>query len=186
MVPVERADDAALVAIAERCGWLPLALRAAGCFLQIHPSWTVEEYLNELSSERTRLEALEVPEAEIDVRTVLGLSLAKLEQEDAALATAWTLLSVFPAGFDREAAVAVWEQGLAFTRDRLDALVGRSLLTAEGGARFRLHDLLRDLALERADAGALEAAHLRHGQHYVACSGGAASCIWQAKRSTMD
>ncbi len=171
MVPEARADDAALAAIARRCGHLPLALRAAGSFLQAHPSWTVEDYLDALAGERTRLAALEVPEAQLDVRSVLGLGLAKLREETPELAAAWTLLAVFPAGFDREAAAAVWQQDLALTRDRLDALVNRSLLTAEQEARFRLHDLLRDLAREQAEAMALQAAHLRHGEHYVSVLG---------------
>ncbi len=171
MVPEPRADDAALATIARHCGRLPLALRAAGSFLQAHPSWTVEDYLNALAGERTRLAALAVPEAQLDVRSVLGLGLAKLREETPELAAAWTLSAVFPAGFDREAAAAVWQQDLALTRDRLDALVNRSLLTAEQEARFRLHDLLRDLAREQAEAMALQAAHLRHGEHYVSVLG---------------
>ncbi len=116
MVPVERADDATLATIARRCGHLPLALRAAGSFLQVHPSWTVEDYLEALADERTRLEALAVPEAEIDVKAALGLSFARLNEEDRELADAWALLAVFPAGFDREAAAAVWQQDSSATR----------------------------------------------------------------------
>jgi tetratricopeptide (TPR) repeat protein len=167
LVSTERADDAALATIAKHCGYLPLALRAASSFLHVHPSWTVADYLEALAGERTRLVALAVPEVEIDISSVLGLSLGKLSDEHREIAAAWTLLAVFPAGFDRGAAAAVWQQDLTVTRERLDDLVGRSLLTAEGEARFRLHDLLRDLARERADIKDLRAAHLRHARHYL-------------------
>ena len=33
-----RATDAELDTLAERCGWLPLALRAAGTYLQFRPA----------------------------------------------------------------------------------------------------------------------------------------------------
>jgi hypothetical protein len=84
---------------------------------------------------------------------------------------------VFPAPCDEAAAAAIWSLESDPAR-RLLALFGRySLLEAlpspdairggaGGGARYRLHDLLADLALAHAAAQELETVRLHHAEHY--------------------
>jgi tetratricopeptide (TPR) repeat protein len=103
------------------------------------------------------------------VAAVLGLSLDRLAEEDGELARRFTLLGAFPAGFDDDAAAAVWQIEPRAARAGLDALADWSLVQVEavGVGRYRLHDLVRDLAVARAEAAALEEARARHAKHYA-------------------
>jgi tetratricopeptide (TPR) repeat protein len=161
--------------IAERCGYLPLALRAAGIFLAVHEDWGVEEYLQKLSSEKGRLERLKVQD--IDVAATLGLSAAQLKRENPELYERWRMLAVFPAPFARIAAAEVWDLDESEARDGLSTLIsGYSLALYDGETtRYRLHDLMRDVAkgLSEPDDPAVVAAHRRHAKHFVKVLGSA-------------
>ena len=85
------------------------------------------------------------------------------------LAQRFTQLAVFPADFLADAAAAVWELSSVEAQTALDGLLARSLLQLEGELRrYRLHDLLRDLAREKADPPILGEAEQRHAEHYLA------------------
>ena len=144
--------------LAQACGWLPLALRAAASFLLRRLGWTVAEYLAELRSRR--IAALD------KVETVLSLSLDRLADEDGELAQRFMLLGAFPAGFDVAASTAVWQSEPRATRDALDALADWSLVQVEAIGRYRLHDLVRDLVVSRAEPAVLDDARTRHAGHY--------------------
>ncbi len=174
----ERATPEELDGIAQLCGRLPLALRVAGSFLKVHADWTPAEYARALADERERLARL--VHEDLDVRAALRMSAVQLVREQADLAAAWQVLSVFPAPFDRAAAAAVWEVEEAEARDRLGELAVRNLLLYDGeGWVYRLHDLMRPVARDVfADGGAgrdaeaeeerLGRAALRHAGHYLA------------------
>src|SRR4051794_27565158 len=154
--------------LVERCGRLPLALRAAGSYLRTRPGLAVDAYLALLADERKRLEALRVPRAGLDVGAALRLSVAALEEDDPTLAQRWRTLAVFPAGFLPDAAAAVWEVGEDEAAAALDELVGRALVSFEGGSgRYRLHDLVRDLAAGELDEAVREEAAAGDAAHYV-------------------
>ena len=144
--------------LARACGLLPLALRAAASFLLRRSSWTVAEYLAELRSRG--IAALD------KVETVLSLSLDRLADEDGERVLRFVLLGAFPAGFDVAAAAAIWQTEPRATRDALDALADWSLVQVEGVGRYRLHDLVRDLAVSCAAPAALAEARARHAEHY--------------------
>ena len=167
----ERATEGDLDRIAAACGHLPLALRVAGTFLRLHATWTIDEYLSHLEGERTRLQALRVPDNSLDVAQTLGLSVVQLEKNDASLALNWRKLSVFAGGFDRRAVAAVWDCSDAEARDGLDVVLRRSMTLYDAASgRHRLHDLMRDVARLETQDGALEnillEASLRHAVHY--------------------
>jgi tetratricopeptide (TPR) repeat protein len=85
---------------------------------------------------------------------------------DEAARTALSRLSVFPASFDRAAALAVLDAGDAGD-ELLDALAGRSLLEWDAaGDRFDLHALVRIFAATRLEHA--DAVRLRHARHYAA------------------
>ncbi|AUB84347.1 toll/interleukin-1 receptor domain-containing protein [Candidatus Thiodictyon syntrophicum] len=143
--------DADLDRLAAACDRLPLALRVAGAHLALHPEVPLPEYLADLADEATRLGALASDAVERgQVGAVLALSADRLLAQDPGLAARWQALACFPAPFDRAAAAAVW--GLAVEREAqpaLSDLIDRSLLRWEAGSgRYRLHDLLRPIAVE--------------------------------------
>jgi tetratricopeptide (TPR) repeat protein len=144
--------------LVQACGRLPLALRAAASFLLRRSGWSVAEYLAELRGRK--IAALD------KVETVLGLSLDRLADEDGELAQRFTLLGAFPAGFDVAAAAALWQIEPRAARDALDALAEWSLVQVEAVGRYRLHDLVRDLAVRRAAPAVLGDAQARHARHY--------------------
>ena len=95
----ERAVRAAeLELLAERCGRLPLALRAAGTYLANNPQTNVQKYLEALADEKQRLRQLQFEDdASLDVYAALALSARRLALEKPELEARWRLLAVFPA-----------------------------------------------------------------------------------------
>ena len=161
-------DEPTLERLALACGRLPLALRAAGTFLLTY-SWPVEAYLAVLHEQRLALlSRVSADDPELDVRAVLTFSYDRLAEEAEDLAQRFTQLAVFPADFLADAAAAVWELSSVEAQTALDGLLARSLLQFAGELRrYRLHDLLRDLAREKADPPILGEAEQRHAEHYL-------------------
>ena len=148
IVGEERAGSAELSRVAELCGLLPLALRVAGMFLAASPHWSVADYITALADEHDRLTHLQMEgNAELNVAASLALSVRELRREHPDLADRWHELAVFPSGFDTDAVATVWGQPAAAIRDALGRLLSRSMVLYDGAQqRWRLHDLMRDLA----------------------------------------
>ncbi|MCI0699993.1 MAG: NB-ARC domain-containing protein, partial [Planctomycetia bacterium] len=176
-----KGTDDELRAVAELCGFLPLALRVAGDFLRLYENWPLPKYIAALQDESKRLERLKGKTPDRDVEAVLGLSAKELVRENAELAARWQLLSVFPADFDVRAAASVCDLKTGDTLnetvalDELTALLDRSLVQYDPKAdRYSLHDLLRLVARNTfenhpLDAGTTErigAAERRFAKHY--------------------
>jgi tetratricopeptide (TPR) repeat protein len=173
-----RATAAELSRIAELCGLLPLALRIAGMFLHESPQWSAERFIAALADERKRLGRLKLEgSTNLDVAASLALSVGELRRARPDLADRWHELAVFPASFDTAAAGGVWDQREEAADDALGVLLLRSMvLYDEEQHRWRLHDLMRDLAGGRAAvevlgapadlAVRLTAARGRHAGHY--------------------
>ena len=132
-----RAEPAA-EQICKLCGYLPLALRAAGSLLAITADLDPVDYVKQLQDERSRLERIGTEGVEIDVAASFNLSYARLASE-AARVFRW--LSVFPATFDAAAEEVVCvDEGHV----HLSNLVRHSMvLYDENTKRYRLHDLTR-------------------------------------------
>jgi tetratricopeptide (TPR) repeat protein len=173
-----RATAAELSRLAELCGRLPLALRVAGMFLHASPQWSAERFTAALADERNRLGRLKLEgSTDLDVAASLALSVRELRRARPDLADRWHELAVFPASFGTAAAGAVWDQPEEAADDALGVLLSRSMVLYDPAQqRWRLHDLMRDLAGGRA-AGAvlgapadlaarLTAARRRHAEHY--------------------
>ncbi len=175
LVPTRGSDDD-LKKVAKLCGYLPLALNVAGSMLS-RPEWEPREYIVVLGRERVKRLKVEDDEAK-DVETVLAFSAAQLVRDDANLAAKWQMLSVFPADFDEDAAVAVLAVERTDAKDALSKLLDRHLVMFdENNRRYRLHDLFRDIAVKVFDCGAtdplgayseqrLKDAALRHAEYY--------------------
>jgi tetratricopeptide (TPR) repeat protein len=173
-----RATAAELSDLAELCGRLPLALQVAGMFLHASPQWSAARFIAALTDERRRLGRLKLEgSTDLDVAASLALSVRELRRARPDLADRWHELAVFPASFDTAAAGSVWNQPQDVADDGLGVLLSRSMVLYDPAQqRWRLHDLMRDLAGGQvvvtvlgapADLAArLTAACGRHAEHY--------------------
>ncbi len=143
--------------LAELCGCLPLALRNSAYALAEMKNLNVADYVERLKDARKRLDLVEAS---------FSLSYELLTSE---LQKLWSLLSVFPADFDRAGVAAVWEMEPGPAEEALGELVKWSLVdfvpSGEEG-RYSLHDLARVFATSRLEADAREPAQQRHAKHY--------------------
>ena len=132
-------------ALAQACGYLPLALRVSGSVLVNDPALAVAGYLAALADRRQRLAQLRDPDdAQLDVAASLSLSVARLDPP-----TRWVLrqLAVFAADFDNDLAAAVVQAGDADIAAALHHLLRRNLVGYHPmRRRWQLHDLVQDLA----------------------------------------
>jgi DNA-binding SARP family transcriptional activator/DNA polymerase III delta prime subunit len=141
------AERVAAEELVQACGALPLALRIAGAKLAARPLWPVSVMVRKLTGEHDRLRELEA--GDLSVRASIASSYESLPERPR---RAFGLLALLgPADF------AEWVIGALLgepdVADVTSDLVGRSLLTplsadATGEPRYRLHDLLRDFAVE--------------------------------------
>src|SRR5262249_30120631 len=92
--------------ISELCGYLPLALRAAGNLLLVTKDMDVDEYIERLADERTRIEQIGATDIPEGVEASFNLSYRWLDAETARV---FRYLSVFPSSFDRRAEESICE-----------------------------------------------------------------------------
>ncbi|MDP9798692.1 DNA-binding SARP family transcriptional activator/Tfp pilus assembly protein PilF [Catenuloplanes nepalensis] len=142
------AEPAALTRLAEACGCLPLALRIAAANLAERPDRTIADHVADLSA-GNRLDRLAVDgDGSLAVRQAFDLSYRAL---DPPVRRCFRLLGSMPG---RDAGVpsvaAMLGVSAAETSRSLDRLAGAHLAHRDDHGRFRLHDLVREFARERA------------------------------------
>lgn len=163
MVP--RVPDAVADQICSLCGYLPLAVRAAGGLLDVTPDLDTAAYAAELRDTRARL-ALRYANAEgrnISVEASFQLSYQRLPE---ATARVFRALAVFPADFDGVAVEAIAADA---GRLHLRELLRRNLVryrTEE--QRYRLHDLARVFADAQASEVERAAWQVEHARYFCA------------------
>ncbi|MEI5520580.1 BTAD domain-containing putative transcriptional regulator [Streptomyces brasiliscabiei] len=151
--PDDPREQAAARRIVELCGGLPLALRIAGARLATRRHWTPSVLAERLADEHRRLDELSV--GDLEVRAGLGLSYQALDgcarrvlRRVAALGSAdvalWTVAALSGTSEDE-------------AEEILERLLDAQLITCPGTdhvgqPRYRLHDLVRVYAGERAEA----------------------------------
>ena len=153
--------------LARLCGHLPLALQAAASFLAVKIDLKLSLYLEELRSERTRLEKIGREGVDLDLEACFDLSYSRLPAETARV---FCMLSVFPSDFDAAAEeVICQDEG----HQHLSELLRWSLVEfprPEGEGRYHLHDLVSLFALglmeKEDDEAARNDAKLRHCEHF--------------------
>ncbi|MGW2148497.1 AfsR/SARP family transcriptional regulator [Nonomuraea bangladeshensis] len=147
------AEPEAARTIVAACAGLPLALRVAGARLAARPGWSLQELRRRLDDESTRLDELRA--GDLEVRASVELSYHRLPGEAALTLRALGLLG--------PGTVPGWVADAVLDRHRsdavVDALVDVSLLRLVGTdplgqPRYRLPDLVRCTARERADGDA--------------------------------
>lgn len=151
--------------LAKLCGHLPLALQAAASLLAVKNDLMPSSFIEELRSERTRLEKIGKEGVELDVDSSFGLSYGRLKPEEARV---FRELSVFPSDFDAQAEEAVCQdEGHRHLSELVRwSLVEYQLSEAEGAGRYHLHDLVRIFAASRLQDREEQEAQQRHAEHY--------------------
>jgi tetratricopeptide (TPR) repeat protein len=159
------ADLPSAVAVVELCGRLPLAISICGGRLAARENWSLREMADRLADERRRrLDELEIARRiDQSVRASLQLSYDDCTQAQRRLLRSFGLLTA-P---DVQGWVAGELLGVSELEggDQLEALVDAQLVEYSGtdrtgATRYRLHDLVRLYARERADKE--DSAHERH------------------------
>ncbi|EST20556.1 hypothetical protein M878_39460 [Streptomyces roseochromogenus subsp. oscitans DS 12.976] len=146
--PMVTADRAAAERLVELCGGLPVALRIVATRLLSDEFLTPADLVGELEDEAERLDGMSLPGGGYSVSAVLGPSYRLLPPGPARM---FRLLGWLPAGlFDAGAAAAATGVDLRTARRLLRELAAASLLETERDGRYRMHDLVRLYARERA------------------------------------
>jgi DNA-binding SARP family transcriptional activator/uncharacterized protein HemY len=141
--------------VARLCGYLPLAVRITGARLAARPGWPVSALANKLASAQHRLDELAL--GDLGVRTSFRVSYKELQESadriEREAAKAFGLLGLLD-GPDVSAAAAarLLDRAQSEAEDALERLVDAQLLEATSPGRYRMHDLLRLFARERAQA----------------------------------
>jgi DNA-binding SARP family transcriptional activator len=137
-------------AVAERCGYLPLALRIAGARLYARPHWSIRQLVDRLADDKHRLD--ELKHGDMGVRPSISLTYDSTSEEAKRLFRRLAIpeMPVFPAWLS----AALLDQPLTHAEELLDDLVSSRLVETVGAdtgihSHYRLHDLIRVFARER-------------------------------------
>ena len=172
--PAKTPDATALDRLAAACVDHPLALTVAGIYTANHADRiTVQRYVEQIMARRDTLKLDGM--ADHDVMDSLAFSLERLSEEDASLAERWRDLAVFPADFDAAAAAAVWADDSGAEESGANGAYAILAGLADAGflepgnelERFRLHDLMRDLARLGQGEDRFAESSARHAAHFV-------------------
>ncbi|GLH97609.1 ATP-binding protein [Phytohabitans aurantiacus] len=134
-------DSAATAALVRLCAGLPIALTVASARLATRPGWPVKRIADELAQEHRRLRGLQ---------GVFDMSYAALPGP---VARCYRAIGVHPGTeFGLPVVAATLGVDELEAGDLLDILVEASLVAEVAGERYRLHDLVRLHARQRAEA----------------------------------
>jgi DNA-binding SARP family transcriptional activator/tetratricopeptide (TPR) repeat protein len=147
------ADMAASRRIVRQCGALPLALRIAGARLASRRHWSAGRLADRLTDEQRRLDELVVGDQQVRASINLSYEMLPLPAKVALRRLSLLGLPSFPVWV----AATATETSSAQAEDVLEQLLDTSLVGVEGvdatgQIRYRLHDLIRLCARERAYA----------------------------------
>lgn len=140
------AESEAALALAEACGFLPLALRIVASRLAARPNWTLRSLGDRLADERRRLDELRI--ADLAVGATFDLGYAQLSDEEA---RAFRLVAavdspVIPVAW----AAALLDVDISEAEALLESLVDAAMLEHRGANRYGYHELLRTFARGKA------------------------------------
>ncbi|MBU2669502.1 tetratricopeptide repeat protein [Actinoplanes bogorensis] len=171
-------DSAAVERVAERCGYLPLALTVVAGQMAATPGWSVADHADRLD-ERHRNHRLDD-----GVQLALHLSDQRLPESRRILLRR---LAGHPGqDLDAYAAAALLDAELDETEEHLRRLAAEHLIQQPVPGRFVLHDLVRQYAAERAAdeerPADRRAALTRLFDHYLYASGAAMDALHPAEK----
>ncbi|OLB80735.1 MAG: hypothetical protein AUI14_05640 [Actinobacteria bacterium 13_2_20CM_2_71_6] len=143
------AEPAAASELATLCARLPVALCVAGERAASRPGTTLRQLATQLRTAGRRLDLLDAEgDPATAVRAVFSWSYRNLSAPTQRM---FRMLGLHPGDdVDRYAAAALAAIPVDQAAELLDKLVGAHLVERAGTGRFRMHDLLREYAAERA------------------------------------
>lgn len=146
LVGAERVDEPQrLREITGLCGDLPLAVVVAAGHLRSRPAWRVVDLARRLEYARTKHD--EHDQLARPVRTTFGFSYQELDDTQRTL---FRRLGLHPGSrVGLHVAAALGGISAAEADRTLDVLVSHNLLEEPARHRYRMHDLLRDYAVQR-------------------------------------
>jgi tetratricopeptide (TPR) repeat protein len=149
--------------IANLCGRLPLALRAAGSLLEVAADVEPKHYVKQLHQEQARLKALDrAGSLELGVEATFNISYRRLNDEAQRI---FRNLSIFPSTFDQKAHEVVCADD---SGTQLSDLTRLSLVIYdEKTSRYHLHDLVRIYAAQLLEQDERSGSLRRHAFHYL-------------------
>jgi DNA-binding SARP family transcriptional activator/Tfp pilus assembly protein PilF len=141
-------EPQAVAALLGYCAGLPLALGVVAARAGTHPTFPLAALAEELRDRSARLDALGTDDPIADLRAVLSSSYDAL---DAATARVFGLLGHAPGpDIGLAAAAALTALSVPDVRSHLRGLEGAHLVRETRPGRYRMHDLVRLYAAERA------------------------------------
>jgi DNA-binding SARP family transcriptional activator len=157
IIGAERADAEpdAVRDVVGVCAGLPLAIRIAGARLAARRGWKIRSLANRLADQRRRID--ELTAGDLAMRACFQVSFDALPGREtrsgADPASLFRMLGAWQgSSIGLHAAAALAGQPEAQVGDSLEVLVDVHLLESPEPDRYRLHDLLRAYAAERAQA----------------------------------
>ncbi|WNV85327.1 tetratricopeptide repeat protein [Umezawaea sp. Da 62-37] len=165
---VEAEPDAVTV-LEEYCAGMPLALAIVAGRASAHPSFPLSALADELRDATTRVDAFDAGDPTTSLASVLSWSYDALTQEQA---RAFELIGLAPApNLSVNLGASLLDLSTTKTRSVLRALDRLSLVREYQPDRWRMHDLVRLYAANRAEQGATpdlrDAAVRRFVDHYL-------------------
>src|SRR5258706_3788541 len=150
--------------IADLCGYLPIALRMAGTFLQTHDDWPITNYIEKLSDKPMRLQSLQIEVSDSPIEAAFEMSFQQLDKDERRY---WSMLTIFPAPCTRMALTAVLGLKEATAQKIISKLVEYSLLDYDSTTdHYHMHDLLSDFANSKMLAKDKEKAQINYIKYY--------------------
>ncbi|MFG1761815.1 BTAD domain-containing putative transcriptional regulator [Micromonospora parva] len=140
---VEAEPDAA-AEVVRRCGHLPLAIRLAGARLAHRRGWRLVDLADQMAGDVPALHHLAQEDS-----TVTGAFAASYEPLPGSTKRVFRFLGLYPGNrFSPAAVAALTGLTVAEAHRALDDLVDRNLVEDLDSTRYRLHDLMRQYAVE--------------------------------------
>ncbi len=140
---VEAEPDAA-AEVVRRCGHLPLAIRLAGARLAHRRGWRLADLAEQMAGDAPALHHLAQEDS-----TITGAFAASYEPLPNSTKRVFRFLGLYPGNrFSLPAVAALTGLTIAEAREALDDLVDRNLVEDLDSTRYRLHDLMRQYAVE--------------------------------------
>jgi tetratricopeptide (TPR) repeat protein len=163
------AEPDAVARLLERCGGLPLALAIVAAHATVHQDFPLAALAEEVQEMSSQLDAFDTGELNVDLRTVFSWSYRSLRPGAAGL---FRLLGLSPTpDIGLSAAACLARMSIRRIRVLLRDLERAYLVQQHLPGRYRMHDLLRLYAAERADHDDSEevryAAARRHVDFYL-------------------
>lgn len=147
--------------ICSLCGYLPLAIRAAGSLLDVTIDLDPSTYATQLRNERMRLQLLGGEDFDTSVEASFNLSYIRLAPEAARV---FRQLSVYPSSFEAASEEVLCEDA---NHLHLSNLLRRSLVQYDDrSSRYYLHDLMRLFAAKCLDQNERNSVSKRHAKYF--------------------